>query len=746
MLAMLAVACDSTDQDPLDEIRTMQAEGRIEESVAKLQELVEAGDRRGEVLYRYGRGLTSLSHVGRAVWSLDAVMSDPEWTVRAAHQLATNANRSGNHELALQTLARLREERTDGAGDDDLTALSLEARAYIGTRKNYDEALEPIEAILEIDRANEEALRLKAVALLGLKRTDEAYEFIREAGRVMAEANPDVESPQSGAYWCSIECSFQRESGEIAKAEEIVEECLERFPTSMPLIDEALKVYSTQGKRKEAVAVFQKAYESEPDDREIRFPYILQLHAMGRDEEAEAVLRSNLKRQTEKDEPNMVPLATAWVDLAGFLVDLGRLDEGLDAYAEARALLGDSVGPELLFSQAEAMILAERFEDALEIAEQTPVEVHGPMLRGRVAFERGDLDSALEELNEAALIWPDNAPVRYYLARAAEGLGQFDRAIEEYRQALRSDQDLDAARVRLSRLHLAEGRALHAKAIMRFVPTSENSQSSLDMRLVGIEIQARTGRTVDLDAIPSDPKRTPEASYALAVGALADGVLVRNGPEEAAETLARLQEELGGLVAPFLFRERIEALIAADKNEEAVKLARAAVADRSFGVHARITLGSALAQEESGLEEARDLLSAAVSERPEDADVLALLGEVESQLGETTNAIENFEVALSISPDNSDAMIGLARDLVRLGRRAEAVTRLESFLAQDNPIDGRVALEAAKLIEDGEGAKERRIALGFRALRFGAGQPAVDYLRQIDPALVPVEATEPAAS
>ena len=680
-----------------------------------------------------------MGRVGRAFWSLDLAIDDPRWMVPAAHELAVNAIQSGNFDIALQTLTRLKEERTDPGGDEDLTSLFLEVRAYLGTRKNYQEALEPIDAILDIDPGNEDALRLKAAAFLGLKRTDEAYELIRKTGRQSEDTRPDGEPMQDEIYWCSVESSFHLESGDVARAEEVLEERLEHFPTSLALIDRALGIYSSQGKSAAALRLLRSAYEKEPDNREFRFPLVLQLRAIGNVQEAEMLLRSALEREQALEQPNLAALATAWIDLAGFLVDQGRLEDGIEAYAEVRSLIGTAIPPDLLFSEAEAMIRAGRYDDALEIADETPIEVHRPMIRGRVAFELGALEEALAEFDQAALIWPDNAPLRYYLARAAEGLGNFDRAVEEYRQAIRSDQDLTAARVRLGKLHLAEGRLLQAKAIMRFAPPSKDAGPSVESKLIQIEIQARTGNAPDLSDIPADPSLSAEETYALVTRALSHGFRGRNGPEAAARALGKLQEQSQGILADLLFRERVDSLLMAGQKDEALMLSRAAVADRPDNVHARIALARSLGRDLPTLVEARGLLLDAAKERPKDAEVLAWLGEVEAASGEAGLAIQHFEAALEIAPDHETAMIGLAHSLDSLARRPEAVSRLEEFLSRYNPISGPAALVLAELLDEDDGTREQRITLGLRALRFGGGKPAVEFLRTIDPGLFPTD-------
>ncbi|MFP6655010.1 MAG: tetratricopeptide repeat protein, partial [Myxococcota bacterium] len=421
LLGLVLVACDSVESDSLDEIRQMQAAGQIEAPIPVLQALIESGDRRGEVFFRYGKALIATGQYGRAVWPLDAAAEDPEWVVPAARELARIAFSTGNFELALQTLARLRDLRTDGLEDEDFGAMLLEARAYIGTRRHYEEAIEILDMVMDFDQVRDEALRFKAAALLGLDRIDEAYDIIRAMEQVSGEEGDDLDvgPKRDESYWCSIKLSFHRESDEIEKAEELVEDCLERFPTSVGIIDEAMKVYSRQGKTEAALGVLRNAYENSPGDRSLLFPLVLQLREMGRMAEAEAILRTAVEAHSESEEPDLAGLAGAWVDLGGLLADQDKLDEALDAYAEAALLLGDTIAPQILFSQAELMIRAGRYEDALKIAETTPVEVHRPMLRGRLAFEQGDLGQTLAELNRAALLWPDNAPVRYYLARAS---------------------------------------------------------------------------------------------------------------------------------------------------------------------------------------------------------------------------------------------------------------------------------------------------------------------------------------
>jgi tetratricopeptide (TPR) repeat protein len=177
LVSLSFLGCTQSVEDRLSEVRRMQNQGLIEESVEILTELIDAGGRDGEVLYRYGRALSLIGRPGRAAWALDAAQSDPEWLVFAAHQLALDAYRGANYDYALEVLERLRDERTD-SHDADLAARLLEVRVLLNTRRFYEDALEKIEAIIDDFPDDQEAVRLKAVGYKGyVKPTMPNYKY-----------------------------------------------------------------------------------------------------------------------------------------------------------------------------------------------------------------------------------------------------------------------------------------------------------------------------------------------------------------------------------------------------------------------------------------------------------------------------------------------------------------------------------------------------------------------------------------
>src|SRR4029434_710087 len=101
----------------------------------------------------------------------------------------------------------------------------------------------------------------------------------------------------------------------------------------------------------------------------------------------------------------------------------------------------------------EAVVLAGRPDEALELAGKISGGAYQGLIRGRAALARGDPAEALRQLDEGIRLWPDTACARYYAALAAERTGNFQRAIEEYRYAMRIDARATDAYLRLAPLY-----------------------------------------------------------------------------------------------------------------------------------------------------------------------------------------------------------------------------------------------------------------------------------------------------
>ena len=764
LLSALSSGCSPSVESRLTRARELQAQGKMDESIPILIELIESGERDGEILYRYGRALSLTGREERSIWALDAAREDPKWFVRASQQLAIDAHRGGNYEFALEVFDRLHAEAPE-EGKDDLMALLLEARILIDSRDKYEKALVLLDDIIERFPEEETAIRMKAVALLGLKRPDEAYELLRSSGvdpkgaaeGEIADAGAggesgDVaqaeESQEGGkdsdlylefeddareAYWCTVRASFKREAGQIDEATKIVDGCLEKYPNATELISESVKLYTGLGRIDRVEEILRKAYEKSPDDPTIRAALIQFLVQSDRPGEVEKVLRSAIDEAVAGGRGKTLETASLWVELAGHLMGWDRVGEALVAFDSANEIIGDKASPDLLLREAEALIRAKEFDEALKMAEKTPVEIHRLMLKGRIAFERGEYRKAFDGLGEAGLLWPDNAPIRYYRARAAEGIGEFDAAVEEYRHAIRSDSTMAAARERLARLHLAEGNVREAAAILVFQSPRKPSTPSTAMRILMVEVETRRGTEPNLD-IPPDPEHPVERVRRETIRALARGIEARMNAKVAARALAEFERGAAAPIRGAFLRVRVPLLVEQGELEVAVSEARAGAKDRPDDVDTRVALARALIAEGESLAEAERLLEAVLEKVPGDAEAMVLLGDLEAKRGAPEKANAAYERALRVAPESWPAMAARVASLVAAGKQDEAILRLESFVERDAPYDGRGALELARLLPADEKMRARRTRLARQAYRFGAGEEALALLGELDPA------------
>jgi tetratricopeptide (TPR) repeat protein len=464
--------------DPLEAIRRQQAVGDFQGSVEPLRALLATRPDDPEVNVLYGRALAFTQRQNLASWSLRKAMKDPEWFVPAGSQLALLALAAGDFNEVVEISGRILEQEPD-----NVTVLLMRANAHAHWKKDPELALADAKRVLELDPDMIEAYEPRILALLALDRLEEASEALAEAGRRLVE----LEGGEDTLAWhCSTTAAFQQEGGELERARETWLECLDAYPTNLEVVSSAMSFYDEQGEPERSLEVLRAAYAGSPDSRVLRVALAHRLSLMGDAAEAEAVLRDATLAE------DSLLAAAAWLDLGKLRQSLGEHAAAADALQQAleQEREAGSTTPQLVFEYADALVLAGRLARALEVAEDIPVPSHRQLIRARVAQERRDPARALEYYDEALQLWPDNPWARYYAALAAEELGEFERALAEYRYAIRISPAATDARTRGADLLLAQGQPSAALQMLRTgqgdAPLEIEGQLLL-MRLLGLQ-------------------------------------------------------------------------------------------------------------------------------------------------------------------------------------------------------------------------------------------------------------------
>ena len=705
-----ALACGP--RDPLERARVLQdSEQDFAKSLEPLREVLEERPDDPEANYRYGVALLASGQASLAKWSLRKALESPEWLERAGIPLATTAIQLGGYDEAVEVATRVLAQHPE-----NIDALLLRADARIRTRRHYEEALADAELALKLDPENYGAMVPKVAALLGLERADEAAAALDALERAYSDESLGLHGSPA---LCTARATFAKEKGDRETAEKRFAECLEHFPSDATPVREAVTFFDAIGRPERSEEILKVALEKAPNAFGYRANLVDRYRQAGRESEAEALLRA----ATELDDP--ASAAVGWSAVALYSIETGKFDEGAKAFERARAI--DPTGStEILLGYADALVVAGRHDEALRVADQMTVSAHRSLVRGRVALERGDPKQALEHFSEGNRLWPNNAVARYYTAAAAEQLGDFDRAIEEYRYAMRVDVRATDAYLRLARMQAAAGQPGLALATLEFSPGGRPEEE--DAALFELELAARIDRVPP----PSVLQRLQRERRPAAAAALARGFATRLGPKPGIEFL-RTQRDID-LTDPEnvdALAELIELLVASGAPRDGLARVEAATAKHPDTAAFHALRGDALAAAGSSEAAVRAAYQRAFEIEPEQHRALVGLAALEAKAGERESALALYERAARADANDRATARTAADLLAQLGRRDESEARLGQLL-REHPYDAQAAIALAQLRQARGAERDVTEELARRAVKFGGGKAAKELLDRIE--------------
>ena len=694
--------------DPIARIREQQASGDLAGSIEPLREVLAANPDDPELNFLYGRALANSRNPGLATFSLRKAMKSPDWMVPAATQLAYAALAGRDFNEVIEITGRVLEQEPD-----NVWALLMRANANAHWKKDPEQALADAKRVLELDPKGLDAFEPLILALIDLDRRDEARAALAQAGERLA-AEP--RAPAVMAWYCVTTATFAQEAGEVEEARATYERCLAEHPADMDAVQNAVKFHDSIGERERSTEIMRAALAAAPGAHALRAALAERLRLQGAKDEAEALLLEQVEAEGSGD-------PAGWMDL-------GRLRQAAGDHAGAANAIGKAVElareagastPQLEFVYADALVLAGRLDEALDVAKGLEVPAQSGMIRARVAQSRHDPARALEEFDAALKLWPDNPRARYYAALAAEELGDFDRAIEEYRYSIRISPGATDARTRAAALLLAEGQPLLGVQLLAVKAGEE--PHGVEGILVSAEISGRLGDVKKLQNTLKRLERTNPGRVGEAWTRAAEGAAKRLGPGGALDMLETAVDlDLGD---PRL----------ADALRGFVRLSHEDRSSARAGVLVKAALeahpSSAALHEIQGLQleltgappaEVRAAYQRALELDPRNARAAAGLGRL-ALAADPAAALAFFDQAAAVDPSDPEVELGAARALVAMGQPDRAAERLDALLLE-SPYEGRAAAERARLDLDRGVATPQTLERANRAARFGGGAEA----------------------
>jgi tetratricopeptide (TPR) repeat protein len=714
LLACLAL-CGCQEADSLEAIRQQQAAGDYAGSIEPLLELLKTQPDDAETNYLYGRALAMTLQPSLATWSLRKAMQDPEWLLPAGRQLAFAALATSDFNEVVEVTGRILEREPE-----DVPALLMRAQAHAYWRKEPEKALEDANRALELDPDALEAFEPRILALLALGRQEEASQALAEAGRRMAS----FDVPESLVAWhCATTAIFADDAGEIERARETWSQCLDQHPSHTNVVWSALKFYDAQQEWDRSLEVLRAALAGEPASRAFRVGLADRLRLAGEAAEAEALLREG----TRDANPELA--AQAWMDLGRLRLAMREYAAAAEAMGRAVELareLGVSPGSQLAVEYADVLILAGQLDRAQAVSEVIQVPAQRQLIRARIAQERRDPVRALAEFDEALRLWPDNHWARYHAALAAEELGDFGRALQEYRYAMRIDASATDARTRTARLLAAEGQPVAALRVLRMLPDALEPEG----QVLSARLSALLGDMQGLARVLALLAERHPALFGRALAEAAESVDQRAGPVAA---VRMLREAPGVDFDDPRHAAALRALVrlareADDPGAAQAALQSALAAHPEAGVFREIR---ALDLELSGapVEDVRAAYAAALERAPGNALALAGAGRL-ALSDDPGKALALFDRAAAADPSDPDPKLQSAEVLVARGDVAAAAERLDALLVQ-HPFQAEAAALRARLDLERGVATARTLERALRAARFGGGVEALELLARV---------------
>jgi tetratricopeptide (TPR) repeat protein len=715
-VAVSALAAACRPEFSIDDLRSLQQAGRFAETIGPLGERLDEAPDDPELNHLYGVALLQTNQAALAIWPLRKSAQDPERAIDDGLLLARATLGGGSADDAVKVANRVLEIEPD-----HVDALRLLIAARVKARQQ-EEVLVDVERLLELKPGDSSALISRLVALLGLAREEEAKQTLAELGAALKDLD-------SGFEWepriCGGTATFMKESGDPEAAEEVWNDCLEQFPTDESIVFAGVAFFDEVSDSARAIQILRRAYETAPT-------HLPRLAMTGHSEEAERILFTATEDGVNDRQ--------AWFSLADYYERRGEPAKAAEAMANGLALMGQAP-PLLVADYADLLIRAgeyDRVEALLPNFEGEPLIT--TQLRGRLLLVRGRSAEAIEALEEGLRLWPNNSVARLLFAQAYEQMGDYNRAVTEYAESLRSDADNRDALFPLLRLLSALSRGSEALTVLeRYWRRNPNDPESL---IQAIRIAGKSGNQDLIDRLARRLAEIP-GYRAVSVAELAAIEASRAGPAAGIAQIRGAKLDLTQPINVPALRALIAYLVAAGKQREALRAADAALAaNPDVSVFLELRAIALRATGEEAL--ARETLERALALGPERASAIAELGSLAAARGERTAAIAFYDRATRVDPTDSNYAWEAIELVAASGDDAEVERRLEALLLRDRTHTQALSLRAEQLLTRNPeralsfarrvvrllGTPESLELLGRVQLERGAPEPAAEALRR----------------
>jgi tetratricopeptide (TPR) repeat protein len=699
-----SAGCGGSVESQLAEIRSLQDAGQYDPSIAPLRKVLAQDSNHPEANYRLGIALVQTGRPSLAVWPLQKASETDDYGIQGGVLLASTLYTNGSFEESIRAAASVLER-----DPNNLAALYTRANARLSSGVP-EEVLGDVERILEIRPGDVTAISLRGAALIDLDRGDEAEETFKE----LATASEVSTDKNDAARKCAALAGFYRTQKDVVRARETFEGCIAKFPNHSMLQQWVSDFFVETNEPEKAIEIWRKAVESTPEDLALRAKLADLLYGQGHEKEALKVVKESVE---------LFDTPQAWRMLSSYYRKTGNAAAARQALEEAMERTRQ-VSPALRFALADLLIEEGNIERAEELAATLNEPSYRQLLNGAILLKKGDASAALAEFEKGLRLWPNNAGARFMAGLAALELGMRERAISEFREAVRVDETETDASLQLASIHYSLGQY---KAAMQFAdrhirkrPYVEPTAHVIAARSAFAlgHVDRAEGYLQNLKA--KDP-RTPSPYIELAAFKRK-----QQGPEAAVRVLLASGLDLENPANIDALRPLVSDYLALGKLDKALARTRSALAAHPDSL-ALIDLEARVLLRAGRNDDARKSAERALAIEPEYAPSLEIVGTLVRSSGDLDGALAYYERAAKSDPANGEYPYLAAQTQLMKGETEKAIAELRSALAADPGHIGANNDLAWLLASNGQDLDEA-LELALRAVKRGRSAETLDTL------------------
>lgn len=463
--------------------------------------------------------------------------------------------------------------------------------------------------------------------------------------------------------------------GETAEAEVLLKTLLDKEKSNLNAYYDLYRLYVGLRRYPEAEKVLNSAVASNPKETSVRLE--LARFYYGTDN------KDALLKLLSKMKSNLKDFPQAYMQAGDFFIRVDQFDEAIKQYEE-----GIKKDPKqkntYLKHEIEAYVRQNKLDLARskneEILKDDPKDPEARGLKATFMLDKGEVITAMAELQSVVTAKPGNFVARFNLGRAHFASGQYDQARQEFDKAIELRPDYLPARLAQTQVALLRGdfdaATRSADEILRIAPGNIQGRVMKAAALQRLQ-KFDEARALLLPVIQANPNQV-EALLELAVLDLNE-----KKNKEAINYFQRAYQAAPGNIRGLLGMSR--SLLADGQTDKSVEVVR--VESQKFPDRADLLRELGNAQMSAGrFDEAvasyQGLLAKAKDPRLQ-ADIWSRVGQSYRYKGDVQHAVEALEKSHQGMPENSNILTNLAMLYEEIGKNDMAKKNYELAIKQD---------------------------------------------------------------